>query len=82
VTLSDTNCSSGGVPVKRTLSTNAAGQLPDPGVPVSTYDVCVDDGSKHVTATVDLETFTGVGDFNDGTTLDVYLGGGVTGVCP
>jgi Tfp pilus assembly protein PilV len=79
VTVTDKNCSIGGTPVKRVLATNASGKLTDPGLPYSTYDVCVSNTTKRVTT-------TGVAVKNATTpaNLTVYLGsaGAVTGVCP
>jgi Tfp pilus assembly protein PilV len=79
-TVSDQNCTTGsGAPVKRTFTTNAAGELPDPGLPYSVYDVCADDGSVHVDA-----NGVSVQDLNSGTSLDLYLGnaGAAAGACP
>ena len=50
VKITDTKCEEG-KPVIRTATTNAEGALPDPGLPFSTYEVCVASGGKHVTAT-------------------------------
>jgi type II secretory pathway pseudopilin PulG len=41
VVLKDANCSVGSTPVKRSYTTNATGNLPDPGLPWSAYDICV-----------------------------------------
>jgi hypothetical protein len=40
VTVTDTKCSVGSTPVKRTYVTNSTGNLPDPGLPWSTYKIC------------------------------------------
>jgi hypothetical protein len=80
VTVSDTNCTSGGgAAVKRTFTTNSSGQLPDPGFPFSVYDVCADNGTTHVNA-----NGVGVEDLTSGTSLDLYLGsaGAIAGGCP
>jgi Tfp pilus assembly protein PilV len=80
VRVGDINCTDGGgAPFMRTLTTNSAGQLPDPGLPYSAYDVCADNGSKHVSV-----SGVNVQDLNAGTPLDLYLGSGsaVTGACP
>jgi hypothetical protein len=82
VTVTDQNCAVAGNPVKRAFATNAAGELPDPGLPVGVYDVCVDDGARRVNTTADLLNFAGLADFEDGTVLDVYLGAGSAGTCP
>ena len=82
VKLTDQSCVSGGTPIVRSFRTNASGQLADPGLPTSVYDVCADDGTTMVTTNgVDLLNFADVADFDDGTTLDIYLGGGVPGTC-
>jgi Tfp pilus assembly protein PilV len=84
VKISDQNCDdSGGTPIERSFTTGSDGKLADPGLPTSVYDVCVDDGSAHTTATgVDLQTFTDVADFENGAQLDLYLGAGAAGPCP
>ena len=82
VTVTDQICTAGGQPVERTFNTNAAGQLPDPGLPAGVYDVCVDDGARRVSTTADLLNFIDLADFEDGTVRDVYLGGGSAGTCP
>ena len=70
VTVTDDNCSISGEPVKRTYTTNATGNLADPGLPWSTYDVCVDDGIRRQTA-----TNVAVEDLVKGTTLPIYMTG-------
>ena len=83
VTVTDQSCTDGGNPVKRSFTTDSAGALADPGLPVGIYDVCVDDGANSVTTNgVDLKNFADVADFQDGTTLDAYLGSGSPGTCP
>jgi Tfp pilus assembly protein PilV len=69
---------------KRTFSTNSQGTLDFPGLPYSTYDVCVGNASKHKTV-----TGVSVKDMTNGTTLSTfYLGtsvgsnGWVSGACP
>ncbi|MFN8161218.1 MAG: hypothetical protein U0R52_09295 [Solirubrobacterales bacterium] len=78
VTVSDTSCSISGSPVKRRYTTNSSGSLADPGLPWSTYNVCVDNGSRRKTVNgVVVQNLT------SGTTLTVYMGTGTTsGVCP
>jgi Tfp pilus assembly protein PilV len=78
VTVSDKNCTPT-TPFKRTLTTNSSGQLPDRGLPWSTYDVCADNGTRRMSV-----TNVNVKDLTNGTTLDLYLSGtgSVTGVCP
>ncbi len=77
VIVSDSNCSISGNPVKRTFSTNSSGKLADPGLPWSTYSVCVDNGSRRKTTSgVVVQNLT------VGTTLNVYMGTGTSsGVC-
>jgi Tfp pilus assembly protein PilV len=80
VRVSDTNCATGGgAQVKRTFTTNSAGQLPDPGLPYSIYDVCADNGVKRVSA-----NGVSVEDLGNGTSLDLYVGSviGLPGACP
>lgn len=69
---------------KRTFTTNSQGALDFPGLPYSTYDVCVGNSSKHKTV-----TGVSVKDMTNGTTLSpFYLGtsigsnGWVSGACP
>lgn len=86
VTVSDLNCMVSGQPVKRVYSTDSNGALlnpisgkPDPGLPWSSYDVCVDNGLRQQVATsVAVKNLIG------GTTLPVYLTGlgSSLGTCP
>lgn len=82
VTLSDVKCTSAS-PLVRTFTTNEAGGLTDPGLPFSTYNVCVTNGSKRVKLT-GLKVPTDPENLPAGTSLVVYLGGGTstTGGCP
>jgi Tfp pilus assembly protein PilV len=70
-------------PAVRTFTTNAEGELPDPGLPFSTYDVCVSDGTKHVSV-AELDVPAKVEEMTVGTTLSVFLGasGAEIGKCP
>lgn len=83
VRVQDDNCPDdppgSGTPFRRTLTTNSAGQLPDPGLPYSVFDVCADDGSRQNT-----RNDVSVQDLSAGTTLDIYLqgSGSTTGTCP
>lgn len=79
VTIADDNCAVGGKPVKRTYTTDVNGGLGDPGLPWSTYDVCVDDGVRRQTA----EKVT-VKDLLNGTALSIYMtgAGSSLGTCP
>jgi Tfp pilus assembly protein PilV len=85
VTVTDDNCPD--VPTtgyERVFTTNSSGTLANPGLPYSTYDVCVGNSSKHKdTTNVDVKNVT------SGTTLSTfYLGtsvgsnGWVSGACP
>lgn len=47
VEVTDTKCEEES-PVLRSFTTDVQGELPDPGLPYSTYDVCVSDGTTHV----------------------------------
>lgn len=82
VKVTDSQCTPGN-PTVRTLTTNAEGELPDPGLPFSTYEVCVSDGSKHVNVT-ELAVPAKAEDMIAGTTLSVFLGasGAEAGACP
>jgi Tfp pilus assembly protein PilV len=71
VLIIDTKCEPGN-PVVRTATTDASGALPDPGLPFSTYEVCVSDGAKRVTA-VEVAVPFDPEDMAAGTELDAYL---------
>ena len=93
VTVTDAECAAEdeetglGDPVQ-TYATDAEGHLPDPGLPFSTYDVCVSAGGEHVERTgvqvpeaqfyeVEEEGEEPELDYEEpqkGTTLDVFLG--------
>jgi hypothetical protein len=86
VTVSDDNCMVSGEPVKRVYSTGSSGTLvnpstgkADPGLPWSTYDVCVDDGLRRQVA-----NNVPVKNLNTGTSLPVYMTGlgSSLGTCP
>lgn len=82
VKLADTNCSPED-PLVRTFTTNTAGGLDDPGLPFSTYDVCVDDGLNHIEVDA-VDVPFDAEDMEAGTDLDVYLGNAAaqSGACP
>jgi Tfp pilus assembly protein PilV len=82
VKVEDTKCTKGG-PIVRTYTTNSEGGLPDPGLPFSTYDVCVSNGIKRV-AVAGLEVPEDPEALNEGTTLEVFLGAleAEVGECP
>ena len=66
--------------MKRTFTTNSAGQLPDPGLPYSVYDVCADNGLKHVSA-----NGVSVKDLGAARRCDLYVGerhDAIPGACP
>ncbi len=86
VVVTDTGCggnppTAGGTPsVKRVFSTNSLGQIANPGLPYGTYTVCADTnaGARSVYSqqtSVTNATLTG-------TTVNLYLGSGTSGVCP
>ncbi len=85
VTVSDDNCpNSPTTGYERVFTTNSSGTLANPGLPYSTYDVCVGNSTRHKTV-----TNVNVQDMTNGTTLSTfYLGtsvgsnGWVSGVCP
>jgi Tfp pilus assembly protein PilV len=85
VTVSDDNCpDSPTTGYERVFTTNSSGTLANPGLPYSTYDVCVGNSTKHKTV-----TNVSVQDMTNGTTLSTfYLGtsvgsnGWVSGACP
>ncbi len=77
VVLTDASCKAAGVNVVHRLSTNSSGQLADPGLPWSAYDVCVSSGTKASTTTnVSVKNLT------SGTTMNVYMGAAPTASCP
>jgi hypothetical protein len=67
----------------RTATTNAQGELPDPGLPFSTYKVCVASGGKHVTAN-EVAVPLKPEEMQAGTELKAYLGNPAAeeGACP
>lgn len=91
VTLTDRNCSISGNPVKRVLSTGSSGaslgELPDPGLPYSTYGICVSNTTTNA-ALPTIRRFTppdqAVKSTTTPTSLTVYLSatGTVSGACP
>lgn len=82
VKVTDTKCAVE-APDVRTFTTNAKGELPDPGLPFSTYSVCVAGGGKHVSV-ASLSVPAKVEEMSAGTTLNVFLGasGAEPGGCP
>jgi Tfp pilus assembly protein PilV len=85
VRIADRNCPNDPTPgFKRTFTTNSQGTLANPGLPYSSYDVCVGNTTKRKTVTNVI-----VNSMNNGTTLSTfYLGtsvgsnGWVSGACP
>lgn len=51
VVVTDTQCETGGHGVRRTFTTNSSGQLIEPGLPWSTYNVCASIGITVATTT-------------------------------
>lgn len=82
VKATDTKCASE-APDVRTFTTNSKGELPDPGLPFSTYNVCVAGAVKHVSV-AGLKVPAKVEETPAGTTLNVFLGaaGAAPGSCP
>jgi Tfp pilus assembly protein PilV len=82
VKVTDTKCAVE-APDVRTFTTNSKGELPDPGLPYSTYNVCVAGGGKHVNV-AGLKVPAKAEELAAGTTLSVFLGaaGAETGACP
>ena len=79
VTLTDRGCGSSS---KRVLTTNATGNLPDPGLPYGSYDVCA--STPGTTPRRLVASNIAVKDTATGTTLTMYLNatGSVAGACP
>ena len=89
VTVTDSKCSVSGTAVKRTYTTNSAGQLNEPGLPWSTYSVCAsapitvevkknkfETLTRHETKSVEVHS-------TSGTALEVPISGSSpTGGCP
>lgn len=82
VKVTDSKCSAEGAEV-RSYTTDAKGNLPDPGLPFSTYEVCVGAGGEHVSLAgvvvpEDPELLSA------GTTMNAYLGSTAAqaGGCP
>jgi Tfp pilus assembly protein PilV len=82
VKVTDTKCAVE-APDVRTFTTNVKGELPDPGLPYSTYNVCVAGGGKHVSV-AGLQVPAKAEELAAGTTLNVFLGaaGAEAGACP
>jgi hypothetical protein len=64
------------------MATNATGNLPDPGLPYSNYDICVSNTTGVIRKQV--ATNIAVKDTTAGTNLTMYLNGtgSSTGACP
>lgn len=91
VWIEDDNCDTGSgypeSPVTRRYSTNSSGGLDDPGLPWSSYDVCVDDNGGWWSGRRDRAYNVNVKNLSSGTSLDLYLGDGrysqsESGSCP
>lgn len=73
--------------VKRILATNASGALADPGLPYSSYDICVDDSTVSPPPTTprrQTAANVAVKSTSTGTSLTMYMQGtgSVAGTCP
>lgn len=85
VTVTDRNCSISGTPVKRVFASNPLGKLTDPGLPYSSYDVCVSNTTSPPSTTKRVTTTNlAVKSTTTPTVLTVYLGssGALSGACP
>ncbi len=71
VKVTDAKCKGKGAQVLK-YTTNSGGHLEEPGLPYSTYEVCVSNGSKHVTTTINVPA--NPEKIEAGTTLSVFLG--------
>jgi type II secretory pathway pseudopilin PulG len=72
IVASDDNCDDGaGQPITRSFTANSQGELDDPGLPHSRYDLCASDGIVH--RTQDYEDVV-VQDLSNPTSIDIYLG--------
>lgn len=82
VEVEDTKCTEGG-PQVRTYVTDSNGELPDPGLPFSTYRVCVAAGGKHVDK-AGIAVPEKPEELEAGTIHNVFLGSveAETGACP
>lgn len=82
VKVADTKCALES-PDIRVYTTNSKGELPDPGLPFSTYSVCVSKGGKRVNV-AGLSVPANPEKVEAGTTLNVFLGssGALSGECP
>ncbi len=78
VWIKDKKCTSGvpAAPITRRYATTAAGTLSDPGLPWSTYDVCVDSKTGSGSARRQTIESTSVENLAGGPTLNFYLGEG------
>jgi len=87
VTVTDTKCSPGGTPYKRVYTTNSTGNLPNPGLAWSTYDICASAGVGPSGAQRRIKSAGAIVHSLTGTSLTLTLssttGSGVeAGACP
>jgi Tfp pilus assembly protein PilV len=87
VWIRDDKCSSESVPVTRRYATNSSGTLNDPGLPWSTYDVCVDSQVGGGSSRRERIPNVSVENLATGPSLTFYLGEGSgsvseSGPCP
>lgn len=82
VKVTDAKCAGKGAE-PRTYTTDSEGHLPDPGLPFSSYAVCVAAGGKHVSVP-SLAVPEDPADLAGGTSLEVFLeaAGALAGECP
>jgi type II secretory pathway pseudopilin PulG len=72
IVVSDDNCDDGfGQPITRSFTANSQGELDDPGLPHSQYDLCASDGIVHRTRNY-FDVL--VEDLSGPTSIDIYLG--------
>jgi len=87
VWIRDLNCPETGSPVYRRATTNSSGNLPDPGLPWSNYEVCADTLTGSGTGRRQRINPVEVKNLASGTTINFYLGSGTSsaseeGSCP
>lgn len=76
VWIKDKKCANGSVPITRRYATNSAGTLSDPGLPWSTYDICVDSKTGGGSARWQTIENVSVENLTAGPSLNFYLGDG------
>lgn len=77
VVLTDADCAAQGVNAVHRLQTGSNGKLADPGLPWSTYNVCIEAAGKRVT-----QNGVAVKNLTTPASLTAYMGAATTGTCP